>query len=92
MNERVLSQADVDALAEKLIVSVHAQKHDFWIDPEQHYRDHSKLDGFADDDIRSLHDLVKVYRAARGLFWKFFLGLAILGALVMAAVGVGFKQ
>lgn len=92
MSERTLTDADVDALAEKLITSVHAQKHAFWIDPEQHYADHSRWKGFDDDQIRSLHDLIKAYRTARGTFWKAFLGLAIVGAVAMMAVGLGFKS
>lgn len=87
-----MTSAEIDDLATKLIDSVHAQKHDFWIDPEQHYKDHSRWKGFDDEQIRTMHDLIKTYRAARGLFWKAFLGLAIIGALGMAAVGLGFKS
>lgn len=91
MADRALTDKDIDALASLLIEKVHAQKHDFWIDPEVHYQDHAKLQDFKPDDIRTLHDLLIAYRSARGLFWKAFLGLAIIGSLVLVAVGLGAK-
>ena len=90
-DSRVLSDKDVQVLAEKLMNVVHEQKHDFWIDPESHYRDHARWSGFDDDQIRTMHDLITTYKNARNLFWKAFLGLAIIGSIVAAAVGLGFK-
>jgi len=87
-----LTEQDATLLAEKLIEKVHEQKHNFWIEPEQHYNDHARWRGFDEDQIRSLHDLIKAYRSARGLFWKAFLGFAIVGTLVLVAIGMGVKQ
>nr|BDD46290.1 hypothetical protein 10 [Gammaproteobacteria bacterium] len=84
-----ISERDADLIAAKLINHIREQKHDFWIDPEKHYRDHERMRGFDDEEIRTLHDLVTAYRNARGLFWKSFLGFAIVGAVVLAAFGVG---
>lgn len=92
MTERTLTDKDIDALATTLIEKVHAHKHDFWIDPEKHYQEHALLRGFKPDEISSLHDLVAAYRSARGLFWKAFLGFAIIGALIATAVGMGFHK
>lgn len=87
---RMLSDGDVEALAEKLIDKVHQQKHDFWIDPEEHYIDHSRLRALKPDEWTSLQDLVRAYSSARSLFWKAFLGFAIVGALALAVIGVMF--
>lgn len=87
-----ISEADAEKLAEVLIRKVHEQKHDFWIDPEKHYQDHAKMRGLDDEDIRSLHDLIQAYRNARSLFWRAFLGFAIVGTVVAAAVGMGFSR
>ncbi|MEW6647195.1 MAG: hypothetical protein AB1450_08360 [Pseudomonadota bacterium] len=87
-----LSDADADKLAETLINKVREHKHDFWIDPEKHYQDHAKLSGLGDEDIRTLHDLIQAFRNARSLFWRAFLGFAIIGSLVAVAVGMGFSK
>jgi hypothetical protein len=81
----------VEALAEKLIEKVHERDRSFWIEPEEHYQDHARWRGFKDDEIHSLRDLVDAFRSARSLFWKAFLGFAIVGAIVAAAFGVHFK-
>lgn len=85
---RMLTDSDVDALAEKLINKVHEQKHDFWIEPEQHYIDHAALRALKPEDISSLQELVKAYRSARSLFWKSFLGFAIVGSVVLVGIGI----
>lgn len=87
-----LTDADTERLAEALIRKVHEHKHDFWIDPEKHYQDHAKIQGLGDEDIRTLHDLIQAFRNARSLFWRAFLGFAIVGTLVAAAIGMGFRQ
>jgi hypothetical protein len=92
MSEGHLTPDDVRSIATEIINQVHEQKHTFWINPERHYKDHAKVQKFSDDDIHSLADLAKAWRSARGLFWKAFLGLAILGSLAMVAVGFGFKS
>jgi hypothetical protein len=83
-----LDENEVKQLADSLIDRIHSKGHDFWIDPETHYQDHSKLRGLAADDIRTLHDLIDAFRNARSLFWKAFLGFAIVGSLILAAVGL----
>jgi hypothetical protein len=87
-----LTEKDAELLAEKLIEKVHERKHNFWIEPEQHYKDHARWRGFDEEQIRSLHDLLQAYRQARSLFWKAFLGFAIVGAIAGAAIGMGFHR
>lgn len=49
---------------------------DFHISAEQHYNDHTDL-----------RELVLAYKSVRGLYWKFFFGLVVVGAFVLAAIG-----
>lgn len=86
-----LEDAEIDRVADQLIERIHAQKHEFWVDPESHYQDHRRIRKLEDDDIHTLRDLINAYKNARTLFWRAFLGLAIIGSIVLAAVGMGFK-
>lgn len=81
-----------EALAPKLIAGVKERHHDFWIDPEIHYQDHISWRQLSPDEIRSLKDLIKLFMVTRGLFWKAFLGAAIVGSLVLSAIGMGFNK
>lgn len=91
-----LNESDIeriaDALAPKLIDGVRERHHDFWIDPETHYNDHRVWRALNSDDINSLKELVRLFVVTRGLFWKAFLGFAIVGALAMSAIGLGFGK
>ena len=69
-----------DALAPRLIQQVHDRGHQFWIDPEQHYRDHLNM--------REMHGAFSSARAA--LFYA-FVGLVALGVIVLGAFGLGGK-
>lgn len=95
MSEKI-SDADIariaEALAPKLIDGVKERNHDFWIDPETHYQDHLTWRSLDPDEVHSIKDLIKVYKATRGLFWKAFIGFAIIGAIAMTAVGMGFNK
>ncbi|MBE0454840.1 MAG: hypothetical protein ACNA7T_10310 [Haliea sp.] len=86
-----LDETDIDKIAERLVKKVRADKHEFWVDPESHYHDHKRFRKLDDDDIHTLRDLVMAYRNARGLFWRSFLGFAIIGSLVLGALGMGFR-
>lgn len=91
----MLSDEDVQRIAEnlapRLVREVRADHHDFWIDPETHYQDHISWRALSPDDIHSLKDLIQLFKATRGLAFKAFLGFAVVGAVIMAAVGIGFK-
>lgn len=81
-----------EALAPKLIEGVKERHHGFWIDPETHYQDHIAWRQLSPDEIRSLKDLIKLFMVTRGLFWKAFLGAAIVGSLVLSGIGMGFNK
>lgn len=90
-----LSDTDIDriaaALAPKLIDGVKANHHDFWIDPETHYQDHLTWRQIRPDEVHSIKELVRLFVTTKGLFWKAFLGAAVLGAIVLTAIGQGYK-
>jgi hypothetical protein len=75
-----LSQSDIDRIADaitpRLISQVHAQHHEFWIDPKIHYDEH-----------HGLREMLTDYRLARGLFWKIFIWALAAGAAVIATIG-----
>lgn len=72
-----LTDREIELIAEKLVHKVRSQHHDFWIDPEQHYQDHI-----------AMRDVVRTWTTAQSMFWRAFIGLAALGALVLAGIGM----
>lgn len=84
---------EVDKIAELLIERIQARKHDFWIDPEQHYLDHkhNREMKLTVEDEMDLRQMIGVYKTSRGMFFKAFVGFAIIGAVVLAGIGV-FKD
>lgn len=54
---------------------------DFHISAEDHYMQHMEL-----------KELVTAYKSVRGLFWKFFFGLVIIGAFALAAIGAAITH
>ena len=85
-----------EKLAPILIECVRKNKHEFWIDPEDHYnahRDNERIHNlFSEDDFSSIKSLIKLYTITTGLFVKSFIGLAVLGALVLAFFGLFWKK
>jgi len=88
-----MTPEDIDRVAEILIEKIHARKHDFWIDPETHYQDHQKHKSHTlnNEDEADLRQLIGMFQTARGLFFKSFIGLAIIGSIALAAYG-SFKE
>jgi len=82
-------------LAPQIIASIRESKHDFWIDPENHFRAHIVMDQFAEcldmETLQTLRDLLKAYRRGRKLFFAAFVGLMIVGALGLVAIAIGMK-
>lgn len=72
-----LTDSDYEKIAEKLVEKVQAKHHDFWIDPETHYQDHLKM-----------RDISKTYDTGMSLFFKAFLGLVVIGSVVLAFFGI----
>ena len=90
-----LSQENINKLAEaiapRLVDSVRANHHDFWIDPEEHYNAHRRWESMDEEELYEVKNLVKMFRATKGLAFKAFIGFAIIGAIVLAAIGLGVK-
>ena len=71
-----MSDDEMNRLAETLIQKVEDKGHTFWIDPEEHYQQH-----------QDLRDLINIYKTTRNTFIKVFIGMVIVGGLLVA----GFK-
>jgi len=73
-----LNEDEVRAIAKAVVEEVQQSHHTFWIEPEQHYQDHLAM--------REVSDTLKT---TRSIFFKAFLGLVVLGSIILAAVGMG---
>jgi len=69
-----MSDDDVQRIANAIAARTHAE---FLIDAELHYNSHKELDR-----------LLTAYETASNIFWKYFLSLIILGAIVLAGIGI----
>lgn len=91
-----LSQEDIERIAEamapKLVDKVKQTHHDFWIDPETHYQDHQKIHAFTQEELYDIKGLVSMWKATKSLWFKAFLGAAMVGTIVLAAIGMGFHK
>lgn len=85
-----LNKDDIDAIADQIIAHVKERKHEFWIEPEEHYNDHRRLRSLKEDEFNTLKDVVRTYRATRSLFLKAFLGFAMVGMIGFALWGLMF--
>lgn len=87
-----LSDDDVeriaDAIAPRLVQQVRQSQHQFWIEPETHYRDHIRVrrlsDVFDEETAQALKDLASAYRAGRSRFFLIFINLVLVGAIALA--------
>ena len=69
-----LSDDDIDRIA----TAVAKKASDaFHIEEEEHYNSHKRLD-----------KLLDVYDSAQSAFWKAFIAIVIVGALVLAGIGI----
>ncbi len=76
---RFMNDEDVAKLAAQIVKQVKEEKHDFWIDPRDHYDQHQRLDRF-----------LRIYETAQSAAVRAIIGLLILGGLFVAAVGAGW--
>ncbi len=76
-----LSKDEIDRIAASLapliIKQIQANHHEFWVDPETHYRDHLDWGQWR-----------KSLNTAQKIFWTAFIGLIVIGSFVLASVGI----
>lgn len=72
-----MSDDDLNSLADKLCERIELKRRAFWIEPESHYTDHI-----------AIRELIQDCKMAKGIFWKAFIGLAVVGSIVLAALGM----
>lgn len=70
-----------DEEIKKLAGEIVRQKGGFYVDPEDHYKQHQRLDRMLD-----------MYDSASNIFLKTMLGLAVGGLIFLAAVGMGMTK
>jgi len=68
-----LTDADIDRIA---VAVAEKAKESFHIGEEKHYNDHQRLDRLLD-----------AYEGAKNKVWQAFLGLVIVGLLIVAGIG-----
>ena len=73
-----LTPEDINLIARRILDEIHEERHNFAVPPQQHYDEHNDMRAMLND-----------YKMAKGLFWKAFIGLAVLGASILALLGLG---
>lgn len=82
-----MSEDDINSIAAKLVEKIKSREHSFWIDPESHYQDHRTIQVLKSDEVIGLKQMLEQYKTASNIFWRAFIGFAIVGSIVMAAIG-----
>ena len=79
MNE--LNDDEIDKIADRLYQKVDERARSFWIEPEQHYKSHQRMD-----------DLLKVWDSTQNVFLKTIIGLFIIGMLTISSMPLWSKK
>lgn len=74
MENSAISDKDIERIVSAVSVKARA---DFHISEEEHYNSHKRLD-----------KLLDVYDSAQSAFWKSFVAVVIVGALILAGIGI----
>ncbi len=72
-----MTDEEIEKLADKII----EKKGGFYVEPENHYLQHQRLDRLLD-----LYDSTSV------ILWRVFLGAVVLGLIAVAAIGLGITK
>lgn len=72
-----LSQEETKAIAREMVKEIQATHHSFWIDPERHYQDHI-----------AMREVIGSWVSAKGIFARVFIGLVVIGTIVLAILGI----
>jgi len=90
-----MDQKDIDAIADALATKM-INSHEWYLDPEKHYNAHKKWEAFDKkidgEEVYDLKNLVRIYRMTKSLWLKAFVGAAIVGTVVLVAVGMGVHK
>jgi len=76
-----MTDEELQIVADKICQRLSSDRKAFWIEPESHYNSH-----------KDVSELVADYRAAKGIFWKAFIGLAVIGGLALGLIGLGYSH
>ncbi len=76
-----MTDDELQIVADKICQRLSSERKEFWIEPESHYNAH-----------HDISDLIADYRQAKSVFWKAFIGLAVVGALVLGMLGLGYSH
>ena len=87
-----LQERQIKQIAHALIKEIKAEKHDFWIDGEKHYQDHMQRMAWGQEDYDDLRNVIRLFKTTKGLFWKAFIGLAIVGLGALIVLGLYHKS
>lgn len=86
-----LSEHDVDRIADALSQKLQStQGGAFWIEPERHYLDHMEWQRFKEHEEfdpetrQALKDMAAAFRAGQSQFWRWFIRLVVIGAILLA--------
>jgi len=77
----MLTDEDIERISTKLVENVRKTHHDFWIDPQDHYDQHKQIS-----------TLFEIYETTRSATIKTFIGLFILGGLLIAGFAAGLGK
>ena len=86
-----LQELQIKQIAHALVKEIRAEKHEFWVDNEAHYQDHMQRMAWGQEDYDDLRNVIRLFKTTKGLFWKFFIGFAIIGLSALVALGLYHK-
>lgn len=71
-----MESQEIDKVAEAVCKKLESHRQEYWVEPEQHYKQHLEIGQLLSD-----------YKEVKHLFWKAFLGFAIVGSIAIAILG-----
>ena len=76
-----MNKEEIKELAQSIVKEVRADHHDFWIDPENHYKDHVQRTEWVQTDYDDLRSVLRLFKTTRNLIGKAFVGFAVIGLI-----------
>ncbi len=82
-----MTPEDIEQIATIVVIAldkkIDEKKQNFWIDAESHYNYHKNW-SLDQEAIHDLKQIIGMYRDAKGLLYKGFLGLAVIGSALIS--------